>query len=235
MKKLISALFFMLLSASVFSQSDDNEIFIEQSGDTLTLYIEQDGEGNKIGANDFTGTAADMVITGANLTFDIDQLGNNNLLFGTLTSASSTYNLLFTGDSNSLDWLIGNLGTAESTTFDLNITGSSNTLDFDQGSVANADFLDFDLAVIGSSNVFDIDVESTNSVWNFDITGGSSNINTEQSDGSDHEINLILDGDTADIDITQTNGTCPVAASCSSIVNLDVTSDNATIQILQED
>ena len=90
MKKLISALFFMFATVSVFAQSDDNEIFIEQSGDTLTLYIEQDGEGNKVGGNDFSGTATDMVITGANLTFDIDQIGNKNLVFGRLSSASST-------------------------------------------------------------------------------------------------------------------------------------------------
>jgi|TARA_B110000503_G_scaffold140896_2_gene232995 hypothetical protein len=235
MKQLLSALIFIFISASVFAQTDDNEIFIEQTGDTLTLFIEQEGEGNKIGLDDFSTTSSTMAITGTNLSFDIDQIGNNNLLFGGVTSSSSQYNLLFTGDSNSFDWSIGALGGAESTTFDVDFTGSTNTVDFDQGSVADGDRLDLDLILLGSSNVFNIDVESTDAIWNFDISGSYADINTEQSDGVDHKIDFILDGDNADIDIIQTNGTCPVALSCSGIIYMDVTSDNATITILQED
>ena len=193
MKQLLSALIFIFISASVFAQTDDNEIFIEQTGDTLTLFIEQEGEGNKIGLDDFSTTSSTMAITGTNLSF------------------------------------------AESTTFDVDFTGSTNTVDFDQGSVADGDRLDLDLILLGSSNVFNIDVESTDAIWNFDISGSYADINTEQSDGVDHKIDFILDGDNADIDIIQTNGTCPVALSCSGIIYMDVTSDNATITILQED
>jgi hypothetical protein len=157
-------------------------------------------------------------------------------LFGTLTADSSTYNLLFTGDGNSWDWLIGDTGSSDSSTIDVDITGDSNIMDFDQGSLFSAERLDLDLTLLGSSNTFDVDVEADDVIWNFDITGGSNNINTLQKDGAYNEINFTLDGDSADIDINQLSGTCATGVStCYGIITLDVTSDNATIQINQKD
>ena len=69
-------------------------------------------------------------------------------------------------------------------------------------------------------------------LWNFDI-------NTLQNDGAQE---LIFDfvGDSGDIDINQISGTCAQTAGvgCSTpnaVINLDITSDNATIQINQKD
>lgn len=227
----------VLFSSFVFcSTSDDNEINIEQSGDTLTLYIDQVGYGNKVGADDFSVSSSASVITGSSLTFDIDQVGNENLLFGTVTADSSTYNMLFTGDSNSWDWNIGDVGSADTTTIDVSMTGDSNTMDFDQGYVASAERLDLDLTVIGSSNVFDVDVETDDVTFTVDVTGDSNNINTLQNDGFYQTLTLDLTGDSADVDINQISGTCPEGiTTCKGIITLDVTSDNATIQINQKD
>ena len=54
MKKLISLTLGLLLSTNIlFAQAtDDNEIKIEQEGDTLKLYIDQIGFGNKVGGDD---------------------------------------------------------------------------------------------------------------------------------------------------------------------------------------
>jgi len=235
-KKLLG-LSLVLISGFAFAQAtDDNEINIEQVGDTLTLYIDQYGYGNKIGADDFSSSSSAMVITGTTLNFNIDQIGNQNLLFGPLIADSSTYNLLFTGDSNKWDWNIGYVGSSDSTAMDVSITGDSNIMDFDQGYNASAERLDFDLTIIGDSNVFDVDIDVDDAVWNFDITGGSNNINTMQKDGGEQEINLTLDGSSADIDINQLSGTCPTGVTtCNGIITLDVDSENATIQINQKD
>ena len=235
-KKLLG-LSLVLISGFAFAQAtDDNEINIEQDGDTLTLYIDQYGYGNKIGADDFSSSSSAMVITGSTLNFNIDQIGNQNLLFGPLTADSSTYNLLFTGDSNKWDWNIGYVGSSDSTAMDVSITGDSNLMDFDQGYNASAERLDFDLTIIGDSNVFDVDIDVDDAIWNFDITGGSNNINTMQKDGGEQEINLTLDGSSADIDINQLSGTCPTGVTtCNGIITLDVDSENATIQINQKD
>jgi hypothetical protein len=237
MNRYLLGLLSLTLSSFVLGgASDDNEINIEQSGDTLTIYIDQVGYGNKIGLDDYSVSSSATPITGTSLTFDIDQIGNENILFGTLTSNSSTYNLIWTGDSNSWDWNIGVVGSSDSTAIDVDITGDSNTMDFDQGSVASAERLDMDLTLVGSSNVFDVDVETDDVTWNFDILGSSNDINTLQNDGYYQTLTVEFDGDGADIDINQISGTCPVGiTSCKGIVTLDVTSDNATIQINQKD
>jgi hypothetical protein len=216
--------------------TDDNEINIDQTGDTLTLFIDQYGYGNKIGLDDFSSSSSPMSVTGASLNINIDQVGNENLLFGTIAADSSTYNLLFTGDSNSWDWNIGYVGSADSSTIDVDITGDSNTMDFDQGYNASAERLDMDLTLLGDTNIFDVDIDVDDAIWNFDITGASNNINTMQKDGGEQEINVTLSGDSADIDINQMSGTCATGVTtCNGIITLDVTSDNATIQINQKD
>jgi len=226
-----------MFSFNAFGQAtDDNEINIDQTGDTLTLYIDQYGYGNKIGLDDFSSSSTPKTIVGSSLTINIDQIGNENLLFGPLIADSSTYNLLFTGDSNSYDWNIGYVGSSDSSAIDVDFTGDSNTMDFDQGYNASAERLDMDLTLIGDSNIFDVDIDVDDAVWNFDITGGSNNINTMQKDGGEQEINVTLVGDSADIDINQMSGTCATGVTtCNGIITLDVDSDNATIQINQKD
>jgi len=236
MNRILLGLIILLPSIAMAQASDDNEINIDQTGDTLSLYIDQVGYGNKIGLDDFSTGSSAMPITGTTLSFDIDQIGNQNLLYGTLTASSSSYTLSWTGDSNVWDWLIGDTGSADSSNLLVDITGDSNSMDFDQGSLFSAERLDFDLTVIGSSNIFDVDVEADDVIWNFDITGDSNNINTLQKDGGYQEINLILSGDSADVDINQLSGTCAQGViTCKGIITLDVTSDNATIQINQKD
>ena len=222
----------MLLAAA----SDDNEINITQTGDTLTLYIDQVGYGNKIGLDNFDSSSSAMPITGTSLTFNIDQIGNSNLLYGKVTADSSSYTLEWTGDDNVWDWMIGETGDSDSSNYLVDITGDSNTMDLDQGSLASAARLDFDLTVLGSSNVFDVDIETNDATWNFDVTGASNNINTLQKDANYQSLTMELNGDSADVDINQISGTCPTGiTTCKGIITLDITSDNSTIQINQKD
>ena len=63
----------------LFAQAtDDNEIKITQTGDTLKLYIDQVGFGNKIGGDNASSgnLGSAMAITGSSLEFDLDFLGN---------------------------------------------------------------------------------------------------------------------------------------------------------------
>jgi len=236
MTKYILGLSLFFSSLSFAQASDDNEINIAQVGDTLTLYIDQVGYGNKMGLDNFESSSAAMPITGSSLTFNIDQIGNENLLFGKVTADSSSYTLEWNGDNNVWDWMIGETGSADSSNYLVDITGDSNTMDLDQGSLFSAERLNFDLTVLGSSNVFDVDIETDDVIWNFDVTGSTNNINTLQKDGYYNEINFTLDGSGADVDINQISGTCPTGvSSCKGIITLDVDSENATIQINQKD
>jgi hypothetical protein len=227
----------VLFSSFVYgAASDDNEINIDQSGNTLTLYIDQVGYGNKIGADNFSTSSSASTITGSSLTFDIDQIGNENLLFGTVISDNSTFNMIWTGDANSWDWNLGYIGSTDSTTMDVDITGDTNVVDLDQGYVSSAERLDLDLTVLGSNNTFDLDIETDDVTWNWDITGDGNDLVSLQNDGFYQEQTVTFDGDNADIDINQLSGTCPVGiTTCKGIITLDITSDDATIQINQKD
>ena len=235
MNKYLMVIASLLVSVMAYG-SDDNEINIDQSGDTLTLYIDQVGYGNKVGGDDFTGQSTPSAITGDSLTFDIDQIGNSNVLHGTVTADDATYNLIWTGDSNIWDWDIGYVGSADSSNLDVSVTGDSNTMDFDQGYNASAERLDLDLTVIGSTNAFDVDVETDDVTFTMEVTGDNNNINTLQNDGFYQTLTFDLTGDNADVDINQISGTCAEAtASCKGIITMDVVSDDAIIQINQKD
>jgi len=227
--------FFALSASMAFGQgASDNEILITQTGDNLTLTIDQDGYGNKISGDSSQGS--DLTLSGTTMQLNVDQIGNSNKLFGSVTSDSSTYNITFTGDSNVFDWLIGDIGSTDSSTFDIDVTGGSNTWDIDQGSATSAERLDLDLTLIGSGNAFNIDIEVDDAVWDWDVTGSSNDILTSQTDGANHEINMVYDGDSGDIDIIQSSGTCATGiSSCFSVTTMDITSDNATITINQTD
>ena len=242
MNKILS-LVLLMSTTFVFAQAtDDNEVKITQVGDTLKLYIDQVGFGNKIGRSDGSdGSLSSMTLTGSTLDFNIDMIGNQNLLYGPFIADSYDLILNVTGDSNEFDWNVGSSGSSDSGDMNFVITGDSNTFDIDQGATASAEFLNADLVLQSgsSSNVFDIDWESDNIVWNLDIDGSSNNINTLQNDG-EQSLTLTLDGSSADVDINQLSGTCAAGASnaCSSpnaIINLDVDSENAIIQINQKD
>ena len=242
MNKILSLVLLMSTTFVFAAATDDNEVKITQVGDTLKLYIDQVGFGNKIGGNDASGgTLSSMTLTGTTLDFNIDLIGNQNLLYGPFIADTYDVILNVTGDSNEFDWNVGGSGSSDSGDMNFVITGDSNTFDIDQGATASAEFLNADLVLQSgsSSNVFDIDWESDNIVWNLDIDGSTNNINTLQNDG-EQSLTMVLDGSGADVDINQLSGTCVSGASnaCATpnaIINLNVDSENAVIQINQKD
>ncbi len=79
-KKTTLNLLFLLISFSVYTA--DNEVYIDQSGATSNLDIEQvGGGGNIIGGSDATAGASNMTpldLDGATMTLDILQKGASN-------------------------------------------------------------------------------------------------------------------------------------------------------------
>ena len=236
-KLLLIMLTLGLIPAGLYAGADDNEIWLNQSGTGLVLNFTQKGYGNKVGLDDFSGTSADMVLTGANNTFTLVQFGDSNKLFGPMIADSATINLTFTGNSNSMDWNIGQ-NSADNLNMLGAITGDSNTFDIDIGANATAEYLNWDLVVAGSSNVFTTKVDSDNAVWNWTVTGSTNDINTQQMDATDNSITAILTGSGNDIDIIQKSGSdtgCPNGQSCSGIIDVTFVTSNGNIDIVQKD
>ena len=236
MKKLNSILFALELSAGVMADSTDNEIFLQQTGDNLTLTIDQQGYANKFGGTIVGGSVAtDMMITGSNVTLNLDQIGNSNQLFGPIVLDQSQMDMTFTGDSNIFDWNIGYGGSADSLDMDLAVTGSSNSWNFDLAYNAAAESVDYDGIILGSSNVFTTVIDSGNTKWELDLTGSSNDYNTTQKD-ADQILIVDYTGDDGNVDIIQQSGTCPQGvSSCSGKIDLQVDSDDAVITINQKD
>ena len=238
----------------------DNEIAIQQTGGTFKLTVDQIGYGNKLcGTLNSNICATDWIVTGTTLVINIDQVGNSNQLFGPTILDTSTIDLVFTGSSNVWDWNIGKVGSADDADIDVGVTGSSNTMDLDIGYTAAASSLNFDLVVAGGTNVFDVDIDNISVKWDYDVDGAGNNINTTQKGGADGIMTVELDGDDndwdfiqedganqkllidftgddGDWDITQKSGTCPSGvSSCYGTIDLDVTSDDTIITIMQKD
>ena len=239
MKMLNRYIAFLVLLCPVvlFAGANDNEVKLDQAGDTLKLYIDQIGYGNKICGTISSGAcASDWTLTGNTVTMDIDMIGNLNQVFGPTLFDSTDVDLKFTGNSNIWDWNVGYGGSADSSVLDVDITGSSNTFDIDWGYAASAERLDFDLDITGSSNVWNIDIENDDATWNVDVIGSSNNFLTTQSDGAYNSITMEWIGSNGDIDILQSSGTCPTGISgCYGVINADFDSENAIVDIKQKD
>lgn len=226
------------LTGFVSAAADDNEIWIQQSGDNLTLNITQKGYANKVGGDDFSSSSIDMILTGGTNSLTLLQDGDSNKLYGPFIADNATVDLTFTGDSNSMDWNVGYVGSADYINMLGTIDGSSNTFDIDIGYDASAEYLNWDLDLDGSSNVFTTKVDSDNAVWNWTVNGSSNDINTIQADASDNSITATLTGSTNDIDIIQKSGSdagCPSGSLCSGIIDVSFVTSNADIDIVQKD
>ena len=237
MLKRYIAFLFILCPVVLFAGTNDNEVKLDQAGDTLKLYIDQIGYGNKICGTISSGAcASDWTLTGNTVTMDIDMIGNLNQIFGPTLFDSTDVDLKLTGNSNIWDWNVGYGGSADSSVLDVDITGNSNTFDIDWAYSASAERLDFDLDITGSSNVWNIDIENDDATWNVDVIGSSNNFLTTQSDGAYNSITMEWIGSNGDIDILQSSGTCPTGISgCYGVINADFDSENAIVDIKQKD
>ena len=89
-----------MLTAST-TYGADNEIYVDQSGATANIDLEQLGSGNIIGGlNSAAGSLTALDLDGLSLTLDINQLGDTNKFLGDILGDTITGFFEFDGDSN---------------------------------------------------------------------------------------------------------------------------------------
>ena len=133
----------------------DNEIFMDQSGATANIDLEQQGGGNLIGGvGSVAGTLTDFDFIGTTNTLDINQIGASNLWKGDITADTYTGFFQFTGGSNVMNVVTDTTNTygADNSNVNINVTGSSNTMTLNQATTAAAGTLDLDWIIQGSNN-----------------------------------------------------------------------------------
>ena len=153
MKQIMIAI--VILLATLTNSFAGNSVYIQQDNQDVngSIYIKQDGSGNKFGIS----TSAPFVIDGPNLTITIKQLGNNNETDDTgdmkFKGSNMTFDYLATGNSNVLRLDLDDTG-ADGHYYDIDITGSSNIVEIDTHTSDDVQDTNLDLDIRGDSNDF---------------------------------------------------------------------------------
>ena len=199
MNRLLNLILFLSLSVV-----EDNEIYVDQSGNSATVDLEQLGSSNLIGGTQaVSGTMTALDLDGVSMTLDINQIDGDNF----------TGFFEFDGDSNVMDILMNSTGliTADYVNLNIDVTGGSNEFDLAIAENADSSYLDLDWIITGDSNALDFDIDYANAINYMDINGSSNTIdftgsgyggNTSSDSGYFY---LDLDGSSNTIDITQSS------------------------------
>tara|TARA_R100000988_G_scaffold88240_1_gene51284 strand:+ start:92 stop:817 length:726 start_codon:yes stop_codon:yes gene_type:complete len=234
MKKLIN--FVLFLSLSVLA---DNEIYVDQSGNSATIDLEQLGSSNLIGGTQATsGTMTALDLDGVSMTLDINQIGSSNIFRSDAIDGDNfTGYFEWNGDSNIMDILMNSTGliSADYVNLNIDVTGSSNEFDLAIAENADSSYLDLDWIITGDSNELDFDIDYANAINYLDINGSTNTLNftgsgyggTSSADAG--YFYLDLDGSSNTIDITQSS---TLARDYLKIIS---NTSNSNICVIQND
>ena len=220
-------IFLYSMAYMVSAYGANNSIYITQSGGSsaLTMNIDQIGNSNVVGTSQ-----ARVSLTGTSMTVDVDQIGDSNVIASTIAQGnSSSFTLRSTGDSNTQTLAVGGTGDTAGSDFDFAATGDSNVLAFTQGAAATATSGNTDIVIAGTSNNLNLVSEVVGGTNNWDVDGDSNDIDTTQTGNANHSITADITGNTNNIDIDQTNS----GGSTSGIVDLVSISTGGVIDIDQ--
>ena len=220
-------MFLMMLTMPVMA----NDIYVTQSGATLTLDVLQDGQNNTIGNSTTAST-----VTGATSNFNIDQIGDSNILTFDINGASYTGTFSTTGNSNDIDFNCDSGGTVSScasVTASIIWVGSSNDLDIDVGETADATGAGITISgASGSdSNVINATIDGTSVILTLSVNGDTNNYLLDidgDGDSAGHTLIHTHTGSIADVDITQ-------SGVYDNMITLTTSGDNHNIDIIQRD
>ena len=203
MKNLISI--FVMLSLSVMA--DDNEIYIDQSGATANIDLEQLGDdGNIIGGLESSaGNLTPLDLDGDSLTLDINQIGGSNTFLGDIWADNFTGYFNFDGSSNDFTIQVDPSNTygADGSDVNVDVSGSSNDFTLDLATTAMASNTDIDFIVNGDGNVFDFEINYDGATNYVDVDGDSNTVNFEGSGYAGGYFYLDQTGDSRTFDIQQ--------------------------------
>ena len=234
MKKLINIVLFMSLSIVA-----DNEIYVDQTGNSAAIDLEQQGGSNLIGGSQAeTGSMTALDLDGVSMILDINQIGASNVFrTDAIDGDNFTGFFEFSGDSNVFDILMDSTGLIDSDyiNMNINVTGSSNTFDLAVAEDDDASYLDLDWIITGGSNEFDFDIDYANAINYVDVNGSSNTINFSGSgyggttSADSGYFYLDLDGSSNTLDITQSS------TLARDYIKLITNTSNSNICITQND
>ena len=220
---------FLILVSPVFA----NDIYIQQSGNTLDLDITQDGQNNVAGTS-----SAGIVLQGNTMTFNIDQVGNSNVVSATVKGVTYTGNIDLTGDSNDVALLCSSAstGNCDTVSMSIDVTGSSADINVSIGEGADAENFTGTIDVTSAADeTITLTANGTSAIADIDVTNSSGSAGntatysqTGDGDINGHTLTHSHTGDGAVTDISQ-------SGVYDNIISLTTSGDNAEINITQSD
>ena len=226
----------ILLPAFLFA---DNEVYVNQVGNSTNIDIEQLGSSNLIGGTSATsGNMTALDLDGVSMTLDINQIGSSNLFRSDAIDGDNFTGFFeFAGDSNTFDILMNSTGliTADYVDLNIDVTGSSNTFDLKIAESDDSSYLNLDWIITGGSNTFDFDIDYENATNYMDVNGSSNDITFNGSGYSGTTsadsgyFYLDLDGSTNTINVTQ------ASTLARDWVKIESTASNSNICVIQND
>ena len=221
----------VMTSASLLYGAD-NEIYVDQSGATANIDLEQLGNSNIIGGlNSVVGTLTALDLDGLNLTLDINQIGDSNKFLGDILGDNITGFFEFDGDNNNFTIQGDPTNTygIDSSDFNVDVTGSSNDFTLDVGTSALAGTLDLDWIINGDSNTFDFDINYDGATNYVDVDGDSNTVNFTGSGYADGYFYLDHTGNSRTFNIIQSS------TLVSDWLQINSTGNSGTICVTQND
>lgn len=217
----------------------DNEIYVNQSGNTASIDLEQLGSSNLIGGTlAVSGTMTALDLDGLTMTLDINQIGSSNIFRSDgIDGDNFTGFFEFDGDSNVMDILMNSTGliSADYVNLNIDVTGGSNEFDLAIAENEDSSYLDLDWIILGDSNELNFDIDYANAINFVDVNGSSNTINFT---GSGYSGNTSSDAGYFYMDLNGNSNTFNVIQSSTLArdwLKIETTTSNSNICITQND
>ena len=220
----------MLSALPIFAA--DNEIYVDQSGATANIDLEQLGSGNIIGGlQSSAGNMNPLDLDGLTMTLDINQIGNTNKFLGDIFGDTITGFFEFDGDSNTFTIQGDQTDTygIDNSNYNVDFTGSSNTFTLDHGTTALAATLDLDWIINGDSNKFDFDINYDGATNYVDVDGDDNTVTFTGSGYAGGYFYLDQTGDNRTFNIQQ------LSTLDNDWLKIISNGNNGTVCVIQND
>ena len=222
---------FVVLSA-LPTYGADNEIYVDQSGATANIDLEQLGSANIIGGlNSIAGTLTPLDLDGSSLTLDINQIGDTNKFLGDILADNFTGFFEFDGNSNNFTIQVDPTNTygADGSDVNVDVTGDSNTFTLDLATLAMSSNTDLDWIITGDSNTFDFDINYDGATNYVDVDGDSNTVNFTGSGYAGGYFYLDQTGNSRTFNIIQSS------TLAADWLQINSTGSSGTVCVVQSD
>ena len=199
--------FFIIAMMSLPSMAT-NKIYVTQAGASLVFDVLQDGDGNTVGNSTTAST-----VSGSASNFNIDQVGNTNVLTFDIDGDSFTGTFSTTGDSNNIDFNCdsgSSTSGCDSVTASITFTGNSSDIDIDIGNASSKSGDSAGVTILGESGtdstVINAAIDGTSVIVTITVDGDSNNYLLNIDDNGDvngHTFISDQTGITGDYDVVQ--------------------------------